>query len=277
MIQNSATLVDLGISIWTGRKLDKKVSEEIDQSKNTRARAGNYNKILLAGTKRLEELQKTVTVIRQWHYEQTLPWSDNGARLLTMANFFNYKTRLNHYMAQFESEVKDFLTDYPTLVTAAAFQLGDLFDPDEYPSAEELRGKFRFRYLFTPLPDAGDFRVDIGEAAQRELREQYEAGHNAMMAGAMKDIWERLHTCLSRMSDKLAGEEKQIFRDSLVNNATELCELLTRLNVTNDANLEHARKKLESALVGVDANALRKDDDLRLDVKAKVDEILSMF
>jgi hypothetical protein len=47
--------------------------------------------------------------------------------------------------------------------------------------------------------------------------------------------------------------------------------------VTNDANLEHARKKLESALVGVDANALRKDDDLRLDVKAKVDEILSMF
>jgi hypothetical protein len=277
MIQNSATLVDLGISIWTGRKLDKKVSEEIDQSKNTRARAGNYNKILLAGTKRLEELQKTVTVIRQWHYEQTLPWSDNGARLLTMANFFNYKTRLNHYMAQFDNEVKDFLTDYPTLVTAAAFQLGDLFDPDEYPSAEELRGKFRFRYLFTPLPDAGDFRVDIGEAAQRELREQYEAGHNAMMAGAMKDIWERLHTCLSRMSDKLAGEEKQIFRDSLVGNATELCELLTRLNVTNDAKLEEARKKLESALVGVDANALRKDDDLRLDVKAKVDEILSMF
>jgi hypothetical protein len=79
------------------------------------------------------------------------------------------------------------------------------------------------------------------------------------------------------MSDKLSGEEKQIFRDSLVGNATELCELLTRLNVTNDARLEDARKKLESALVGVDANALRKDDDLRLDVKAKVDEILSMF
>jgi hypothetical protein len=79
------------------------------------------------------------------------------------------------------------------------------------------------------------------------------------------------------MSDKLAGQEKQIFRDSLVDNAVEMCELLTRLNVTNDSKLESCRKKLEVALVGVDAGDLRKFDEVRLDVKSKVDEILSMF
>jgi len=79
------------------------------------------------------------------------------------------------------------------------------------------------------------------------------------------------------MSDKLAGQEKQIFRDSLVDNAVEMCELLTRLNVTNDSKLESCRKKLEIALVGVDAGDLRKFDEVRLDVKSKVDEILSMF
>jgi hypothetical protein len=62
-----------------------------------------------------------------------------------------------------------------------------------------------------------------------------------------------------------------------VNNATELCELLTRLNVTNDTKLEQARRTLEQALLGVTAEDLRKDDDLRLDTKAKVDAILSMF
>lgn len=35
MIQNSSMLVDLNISVWTGRKMDKKVSEEIDASKGT--------------------------------------------------------------------------------------------------------------------------------------------------------------------------------------------------------------------------------------------------
>jgi hypothetical protein len=93
----------------------------------------------------------------------------------------------------------------------------------------------------------------------------------------MQDAWDRLHDVLGKLSEKLAGSEKQLFRDSLVNNAVDLCELLSKLNVTNDSKLETCRKKLESALVGVGAEDLRKDDDLRLDVKAKVDSILSMF
>jgi hypothetical protein len=69
----------------------------------------------------------------------------------------------------------------------------------------------------------------------------------------------------------------QIFRDSLVTNAVELCELLTKLNVTNDTKLENARKTLESLIVGVSPKDLREDEHMRLDVKSKVDEILSMF
>ena len=43
MIQNSAMLVDLNISVWTGRKMDKKVSDEIGVSKNAKGRVGNYH------------------------------------------------------------------------------------------------------------------------------------------------------------------------------------------------------------------------------------------
>jgi hypothetical protein len=93
----------------------------------------------------------------------------------------------------------------------------------------------------------------------------------------MQDAWDRLHGCVVRMSEKLAGDEKQIFRDTLVTNAVDMCGLLTKLNVTNDTKLESARKKLESALVGVTPADLRKDDALRLDTKRAVDEILAMF
>jgi len=277
MIQNSAMLVDLNISVWTGRKMDKTVSDEIDASKHTKARAGNYHKKLLAGTARLDELQKLVATIRVWHYEQTLPWSDGGSRLLPMKNFFDYKATLGDYERQFDEAVKDFLLEYDTLVTAAAFQLGDLFNKEDYPEAIKLMSKFRMRYVFLPVPDAGDFRIDVNEASKTELQAQYEKFYNDKLNDAMQDAWDRLHDCLTRMSDKLAGDEKQIFRDSLVNNATDMCELLTKLNVTNDPKLESARKTLESALVGVTATDLRKDDALRLDTKAKVDAILGMF
>jgi hypothetical protein len=276
MIQNSSMLVDLNISVWTGRKQDKKVSEEIDVAKSTKGKAGNYHKKLLSGT-RLDEVQKLVGAIRVWHYEQTLPWSDGGSRLLPMANFFDYKQKLGEFETQFVEAVEDFLTQYPTLVSAAAFQLGDLYNAEEYPSADRLRDKFRFRYVFLPVPEIGDFRIDVNEAHKAELVKQYEQFYENKLSEAMNDAWSRLHECLNKMSTRLAGEEKQIFRDSLVNNAVELCSLLTKLNVANDSKLEEARKKLEGILVGVTPKDLRDDTDLRKDTKAKVDEILSMF
>lgn len=288
MIQNSAMLVDLNISVWTGRKMDKKVSDEIDAAKNTKAKGGNYHKKLLAGTQKLDNLQKLVGMIRTWHYAQTLPWSDGGSRLLPMKNFFDYKAILNDYEDQFNDAVSSFLADYPTLVSAAAFQLGDLFDAEEYPVVDKLEGKFKFKYVFLPVPEVGDFRIDVSEAGKAELQEQYQKFYDDRLNEAMKDTWERLHECLKHMSDKLSNAEvpretkegpnhTKLFRDSLITNANELCELLTKLNVTNDVKLEKARQALEAAINGTRADDLRKSDELRLQTKAKVDEILGMF
>ena len=243
----------------------------------------------MAGTQKLDDLTKLVNAIRAWHYQQTLPWSDGGSRLLPMANFFDYKAILSDYQTQFDEAVSEFIAEYPTLVSASAFQLGELFDANDYPDASELGSKFKFKYVFLPVPDVGDFRVDVGEAYKADLKEQYESFYQAKLNDAMADAWARLHECLSNMSDRLTslptprvlkdGTEvfTPVFRDSLVGNAVELCELLSKLNVTNDPKLESCRKKLEVALTGVSAGELREDDDLRLDAKSKVDEILSMF
>lgn len=273
MIQNSAVLVDLHISVWTGRKMDKRVSEQVDASNNTKARAGNYHKKLLAGTEALDSLHSVVNATRQWHYDNTLPWADNGQRVLPMANFFDYKAISADFKHQFDTAGENFYAQYPDLVSAAAFTLGDLFNPNDYPSVDQIRSKNKFHIVYSPVPDAGDFRVDI----PNEYRDELQRISDERVAHAMKDAWDRLHGCLARMSEKLAGDEKQLFRDSLVTNAVELCATLSKLNVTNDPKLELARQQLEKALVGIDAKELRKDDRTRLDVKARVDEILGMF
>jgi hypothetical protein len=288
MIQNSAVLIDLNISMWTGRKMDKKVSEEVDFAKNTKVRGGNYHKRLLAGTHKLEELQKITAAARVWHYDNTLPWADSGARLLPMKNFFDYKAKLNDFERQFTEAVESFLQEYPTLVSAAAFQLGDLFDGSEYPEAESLVDKFKFRYVFAPVPVAGDFRIDVSEEGKKELEEQYAKFYEDKLSTAVRDAWDRLHECVKHMSEKLADaptprqtkdglNHTQIFRDSLIDNANELCDLLTKLNVTNDPKLEQARQALESAINGKSADLLRTSDEVRHATKAKVDEILGMF
>ncbi len=289
-IQNNAILVELNIGAWTGRKLDKKVSGEIDVSKGTKTKGGNYHKHLLAGTEKLEQVQKIVSAVRVWHYEQTLPWADSGSRLLPMANFFEYKQTLGLFERQFADSVKELIQEYPKLVSAAAFQLGALFNRADYPEVEQIEQKFRFGYVFMPVPNAGDFRIQTTDTALAELQQQADDYVTKRINDAMQDIWTRLHDCLTHMSEKLTdlaqprikknnSEEvySQVFRDSLVNNAVELCSLLTKLNVTNDPKLEHARVSLEKTIAGVTAETLRGDDLKRASVKADVDAILKAF
>jgi hypothetical protein len=97
------------------------------------------------------------------------------------------------------------------------------------------------------------------------------------LEGAMADLWKRLHDKLLHIKESLvvAGDgKKKIFRDTMLINARELCELLTNMNVTNDPELEQRRKELESAISGLTVDELRDSVLVREDVTAKVDSIL---
>lgn len=276
-IATSAVLVDLNISMWTARKLDKAVSKEIDVDKHTTVSGGNYNKHLLAGSGQLARISKLASEIRDWHTRQTLPWSDTGTRLLPTANLFDYKERLGHYESEFNNAVSEFLVDYPQIVTMMAYNLGRLFDRAEYPDAEQIRAKFGLRHTIMPVPESGDFRVDIADDIKAKMKTDYEDAYAGRLDSAVGDAWSRLHTTLKHMAERLGGNSKKIFRDSLIDNALELTTLLTKLNITKDPNLESARVELEKTLVGVSAEDLRESSGLRSEVASKVTEIMGKF
>lgn len=278
-ISSSAMLVDLSISVWTARKLDKKVSQEVDTAKSTKTRAGNYHKNLLAGSSKLEEIGKIASAVRNdLHYRKSIPWSDSGTRLLPSTLFMDYKTELGQYEKMFYDAVDSFLIDYDDLVTKSAFQLGDLFSREDYPDVSKVREKFSFNYLFSPVPESGDFRVDIGEQGMTELRGNYESAYKSRVESSMKDVWDRVYKALNHMSAKLDFTEgKQKLFDSMVDDAVDLCGLLKSLNITGDQRLEYLRIDLEKALHGVDCSDLRESEAIRESTKRKVDEMLDKF
>ncbi len=279
-IASSAMLVELSITGWTARKLDKKVSAEIDVSKGTQTQAGNYHKNLLAGTGVLDTITKYAANARAWNISQTLPWSDSGLRLLPVSNFITYKEQLNKLEENYNALVSKFIDAYPNLVTAAAFQLGNLFDRTEYPDADKIIHKFKFSYNFFPVPQSGDFRVDIGEDAKQEIALSCQHAYEDRLNNAMSESWQRLHKCLSNISERLTlnddGSHK-VFRDSLVENAHELIDLLKHLNITKDPKLEQARQELSNAILHHDADSLRGNLQAKHAVKHQVDSILSKF
>lgn len=278
-IASMAMLVELRISTWTARKRDTATTDDLNRAKNATDGASNVYKYLMAGSDHLKKIEKYAAKCRAWNGQQTLPWM-KGIGLLPMENFFDYRQQLGTMEANFNALVQDFITAYPSLVSAQAFKLGDYFDADEFPAADTLPRKFKFEYNFLPVPESGDFRLKCEEAVRADLAEQYDKMFNERLAEAMRDPWDRLHDALTHIATRLTDSpegERNIFRDSLVNKPLELCSLLTKLNITKDPHLEEARRMLEIALSRADLDDLRTYPDARVELKNDVQKIIDKF
>jgi hypothetical protein len=282
-IDTCAMLVEFNASVWTARKLDKSTTDEVTSNKNAAKDAARVNKHLLAGRTELEVIQQAVGRARQYVYDNTSPWSDSGLRLLPNTRFIKFAERMNEFDEEIAALVKSFIVIYPSLITAQAMALGDMFRRDDFPTPNDLVTKFSFRVNYMPVPTAGDFRVDVGNKAQEELKAKLESLTQERIDYAMADVRARLGERLKRISDRLTtdyvqGEAKtRRFHDTLVDGALEMCDLAKSLNITNDPALETARRELEQLLVGVTPSELRKDETIRQDVKKNVDAILDKF
>lgn len=283
-IDTCALLVELNVSQWTARKLDRSTTDELVTNKNAQSKgAARVNKNLFAGRSELEVVGQHVTETRSFVYDNTLPWSDSGIRLLPSARFMEFNTKLQQAEDKFYGLVTEFVTVYPSLITAQAMALGDMFNRNDYPAPTDIERRFSFNVNYMPVPASGDFRVDIGNEAQAELQSKLAKLADERVDYAMKDIKQRLAEHLKRMSDRLSvdyinGEAKpRKFHDSLLDGAHDLCEMVDALNIINDPQLAEARKALKQAINGVDVKDLRKDLPTRTDIKAQVDDVLSKF
>lgn len=272
-ISGRAMLVALRISTWTARKFDKRVTAEINAAHGADADAGRYNKLLITGES-YRNLIKTCNAARSEHYAQTLAWSDEGWRLLPTANYMEYSESMRRHAAAFDDAFRDFAASYPDLREAARDRLNGMWRAEDYPTLSDLRHRFRFGVEYAPLPSAGDFRLSLPEAELDALGQQVEDRVTAATREAMADAWGRLSDVVEKMHERLATPDA-IFRDSLVGNVRELVDILARLNVTDDPDLETMRERVARELSVHEAATLREDGETRQETADAAAKILA--
>ena len=126
-ISSSAMLVELSISTWTGRKLDKQASQVVTTTNNASSGVANVHKKLLGDCAELDMIQKFVGNVRNEHYAMTMPWSDTGIRLLPTAQYFKYHRVMTDFANSHKELITKFLNAYANRVADAQDKLGDLF------------------------------------------------------------------------------------------------------------------------------------------------------
>jgi len=280
-ISSSALLVELNISVWPASKLDREITDKVNTDASAVRGASQTKKNLFAGTSLRKDISDFAARVRLYHNKHTLPWADKGERMLPTALFMDYKQTINGFEQTFNMMCNNFFIEYPRLVVDAPNNLGSMYKAEDYPEIEEVRMKFGFRRAVKPIPESGDFRLDIPADDLAEMRDEFEDKFKERLADAVREPWNRLHTMLTTMSEKLTDIEgddaKKRYHDSLISNPLELCGLLTKLNVTNNPLLEEARRQLELTMLGANIEVIKESSDARSELKSKVDSILKKF
>ena len=144
------------INSWSGRLYDRQASQQVAVHNDADTSAGRYNKRLLP-KQAFAALAATMSNARTSHNANTLPWDDQGGRLLTVANYERYTAALDTLIERVVRERARFIEDYDEYVDQARLDLGRLFRLEDYPGTEALQDKFAIRYRIVPVPDARHF------------------------------------------------------------------------------------------------------------------------
>jgi len=270
-LASSCIQIDFSVGTATLRKLDKKASAEVEIQNNAHPRMANVHKKLLGDCQELIAIRKFVGNVRNSHYRMTLPWSDMGMRIIPTTKYFDYHKQMTEYQNEFYTMLDKFLGVYDWAVIQAETTLGDMFNKNDYPSVDTLRAKFNWRLSYIPMPDAGDFRVDIGNEQADAIREQCAEYYNTMFHQAIQEIAEPLKNMSERL-DYSNGEDKKVFRDTLVSNVVTAIDLL---GVTSDPKFAKIKQELDHAFTGITPDALREDPYLRRTTKQAVDNAIA--
>lgn len=258
-----AILVSLNITQWTARKFDRKITDEVNKKHNA-TDAGRFNKLLIA-TDHLKEITQVVTEARTFHANNTLPWNNDGQRLLPAEQYFEYTARVSELKEKYETAVRKFILSYPTMIDEARERLNGMFSEEDYP--KDIASRFALTTSFMPVPDAADLRINVSDEEVSKLKAEISSEINNRMAAAQGDIYQRMTDHLKRMHERLA-DKKAIFRDSLFDDLLGMVELLPKLNIAGDKNVITLCEELRSLYC--DPQEVRENVRKR---KAKADEV----
>lgn len=268
-----AVLANVVIGMWEARRFDAQVTEETNTAHKADPNAGRYNKHLFGGP--VPELSAVVTAghyLRWAHYAQTLPWTDDGWRLLPTENYFPYIAKMREKMRAFDEAIETLIAAYPRLKREAKVKLNGMFNDEDYPTAAAIRAKYHRDMDFMPIAAGSDFRIPLPQEELARLGREQEDRLQRAVQIAMTDAWQRLGDAVTELRGWLAEGK---LRGGIIDRVTELAETLGRINLTGDPALEAARKAVLANLATMDAATLKKDEKARTAATVAADAILA--
>ena len=288
-LATSGMLISTDVGLWSATKQDQVISNEVTTNKKAQANAGRFIKDLLAGNVQHKHIKNYRQEIYNWRKKRTFRWNNSQDYLLSI-DLESFMGEWHKHKAEYDRLVDNFCKNYRTYVSKMAFEMGDMYDRNDYPHVDEVRKKFGCELYVSEVPE-GDPRCQISYDLANDLKDNLSRQHKEKINSILSQQINRLtevmqsisHCCTShevRLKNGTKMQKKRKIYDDTLQKAKDYCKSYANYDLADtkdNKKLKSAIKLLDDTLNGVDSNTLRESDIVREQVKSNVDEILSKF
>lgn len=261
MTENSLTkkamIVSLTISMLGTSKKDKAATDEIIAIKGADVGAGNFNKRLFP-KEAVDRITDAASEIRSFHRDNTLPWNDEGSRLLASKNYSKYNEMMTSLTDTFNERVDEFVSCYDDHIKEARERLGEMFNENDYKDVSVIKDKFGVKFTYFPIPTAKDFRIDLSAEELQVVQDQIEKDVNAKYKHAMSSAWNDVNGKIKRLIERLEDPDR-ILRARLIDSIKELIPVLETFNINDDPEFEEIINEIKNNICSSTTAELNKD------------------
>jgi len=281
-IQEVAIKVKLNVSCWPAKKEDKEATKATHLQQGAKQDAGTYRKNMVS-KKHLKPIRDIETEARKFHREVTLPWGQDGERVLPASMVDEYTAEMRRLHQDFDLAVAEFKQKYPAIVIDEKSTLGSMYNQSEYPSLRELEDKFDFRVSITPIESADDFRIKLSESIIDRIKDDVRRQENENQLNITTDLYNRLQNVIEDMIGRLTATKKdkktgetiyKSFSYTALTNITDLAALLPKLNINNNYGLSELHKEIMDKLGKISVEDIRESEAVREVTVQKGQELL---
>ena len=278
-LDEKAVLAQLKRSMYSPYKRDEAESEAYG--------AGNVNKHLFEGrSNRVRQTISKFSEVRAFFNDNTVPWA-TGVRMLNINHYFDFTSKLRKLIDDALAAADDLAANWDHEVQAdlrrlqaiaAAKGKPELANPDDYPSADEIRSRFGIDVRYMPVPTAGDFRVNISDEDKASLQKQLEDAEDAAAKHVITEMITPMKSAVEKLSVPI-GTDGAIFRDSLIDNIVEVADRMGRVNLSDDPSITDKIAELKSLATTYANNkdVLRSMPDVRKKAATQISDLMTQM
>jgi len=247
--------VTCSIRMPTFQRQERSVAAEVAADKRAAQSSVKVHKLIVL-PKHKKALTRAAGNVRT-RFNELVVKTGESEGLVPASFFFKFKEEIDKPISEFDRVREKFLHEYQYSIKPNAESFaGTLYNANDYPSVDVVRGKIGVDLYMLPAPEVADLPEVL-----REFEEQVQATIENQMLEGQRQLYERLFGRLEHLVETLSDDGK-IFRDTTVTKLRELCDFAPQMAVIEDPALEAICEKVKK-VISVEPATLRKDVNVR--------------